>query len=229
MKQAFIDNKDDIAAIIIEPIQGEGGDRHFRQEFMQKLRELSLENECLLIFDEVQTGVGITGKWWAHQHTDVVPDIMTFGKKMQICGILVGERIDEVPDNVFHTSSRINSTWGGNLIDMVRSTRYLEIIEEEGLVQNSANMGSYLLNELQELKSAFPEIITNIRGKGLFCAFDLPNQVLRNSLKDNCFDEGLFILPSGEKSIRFRPALNINAEEISEGLGIISKALKSII
>jgi len=229
MKKAFIDNKDDIAAIIIEPIQGEGGDRHFRPEFMKKLREITLENECLLIFDEVQTGVGVTGKWWAHQHTDVVPDIMTFGKKMQICGILVGDRIDEVPDNVFHTSSRINSTWGGNLVDMVRSTRYLEIIEEDMLVQNSANMGLHLIDKLHYLQSGFPDLISNIRGKGLFCAFDLPNQTLRNSLKDKCFDKGLIILPSGERSIRFRPALNINREEISEGIGIIEETLRSII
>jgi L-lysine 6-transaminase len=111
--------KDDIAAIIIEPIQGEGGDNHFRPEFHQALRELADKHEALLIYDEVQTGVGLTGKFWAHEHY-VKPDILAFGKKAQVCGILAGTRIDDLDTNVFRVSSRINSTWGGNLVDMVR-------------------------------------------------------------------------------------------------------------
>ena len=87
---------------------------------MAALRQLCDENEALLIFDEVQSGVGLTGKFWAHQHTPVQPDLMAFGKKMQVCGMLAGPRIDEEPDNVFKVSSRLNSTWGGNLVDMVR-------------------------------------------------------------------------------------------------------------
>ncbi len=225
IQQAFKDNKDDIAAIIIEPIQGEGGDNHFRPEFMKKLRELCDENEALLIFDEVQTGVGITGKWWAHQHTDVVPDIMSFGKKMQVCGIVATDRIDDVPDNVFHTSSRINSTWGGNLVDMVRSTRYLEIIEEENLVQNANEKGLYLDEKLTKLMENNPEIISNVRGKGLFRAFDMPNADIRSKFQAKAFESGLIILPCGTNSIRFRPPLNITKEEIDRGLDIIEKSL----
>jgi L-lysine 6-transaminase len=124
---------DEIAALIIEPIQCEGGDNFFRKEFLQKLRDITLDKDIMYIFDEVQTGIGMTGKMWAYQHY-AEPDMIAFGKKVQICGFMSSNRIDEVEDNVFHKSSRINSTWGGNLADMVRSRRILEIIEEDDLV-----------------------------------------------------------------------------------------------
>ncbi len=227
IKKAFKENKDDIAAIIIEPIQGEGGDNHFRNEFMKQLRLLADENDALLIFDEVQTGLGLTGTFWAHEQMEITPDIMAFGKKMQVCGILATDRMDEVPDNVFHTSSRINSTWGGNLTDMVRSTRYLEIIEEDNLLENTRITGKHLLDELGRLSLEFPGIINNVRGRGLFCAFDIVNNK-RNEFRSYCFDNGLIILGCGENSIRFRPPLNINIQELDEGLDIVKKALKSI-
>lgn len=228
IKKAFADNKDEIAAIIIEPIQGEGGDNHFRPEFMKQLRQLADENEALLIFDEVQTGVGITGKWWAHQHTDVVPDIMAFGKKMQVCGILATDRLDEVEDNVFQKPSRINSTWGGNLTDMVRSTKYLEIIDEDNLVDNAAQRGKHLLNHLIRLQKEYPSLISNARGKGLFCAFDMRDSETRNKFQGKCFDLGLIILPCGEKAMRFRPPLNITDEQLDTGFDIIRDVMKTM-
>src|SRR6185436_690744 len=123
-------NKDDIAAIILEPIHGEGGDNHFRKEFFVALRQLADENEAMLIFDEVQTGVGLTGRMWAQEYF-VKPDLMSFGKKTQVCGFMASKRIEEVKENVFSVASRINSTWGGGLVDMVRCQKYLEIIHEE--------------------------------------------------------------------------------------------------
>lgn len=228
IKQTFLDNPDDIAAIIIEPIQGEGGDNHFRPEFLQSLKDLTLENDVLLIFDEIQTGVGLTGTMWAHEQMNVQPDIMTFGKKMQVCGIIVGERIDEVEDNVFHHSSRINSTWGGNLADMARATRYLEIIEEEQLLENVKKQGVYLQERLLGLEEQHKDTICNVRGRGLFCAFDFKDVNKRAKFRELCFDDGLLILPCGERSIRFRPALNITREQLNEGLNIIEKALKTL-
>lgn len=226
IKQAFIERKDDIAAIILEPIQGEGGDNHFRPEFLQQLRILADENEALLIFDEVQTGVGITGTMWAHEGLGVAPDIMTFGKKMQVCGILVGNRVDEVPENTFHTSSRINSTWGGSLVDMVRVTKYLEIIEEEQLVANSASVGAYLHNKLDELaRSIEPGHITNVRGAGLFRAFDLPNTQARNTFLQRAYENGLLLVGSGSVSVRFRPPLNLTTNLVDKGLEIIRTSL----
>src|SRR6266496_6242709 len=109
----------DICALIIEPIQGEGGDNHFRGEWLQKLRKICDENDLLLIFDEVQCGMGATGRNWCCEHFDVVPDLLAFGKKAQVCGVMAGPRLDEVKDNAFRLPSRLNSTWGGNFTDMV--------------------------------------------------------------------------------------------------------------
>ena len=214
IKQAFVNNPDDIAAIIIEPIQGEGGDNHFRPEFLQQLREIANEEDALLIFDEVQTGVGLTGTMWAHEQLGVKPDILAFGKKMQVCGILATNRVDEVPDNVFRVSSRINSTWGGSLTDMVRATRYLEIIQEDNILDNVKNTGNALQSLLHELQQEFPMIISNCRGRGLFSAFDFPDVQTRKKCLHNCLDRGLIILACGEKSVRFRPALTLQIKEL---------------
>jgi L-lysine 6-transaminase len=228
IKQAFLDNKDDIAGIIIEPIQGEGGDNHFRPEFLKKLRQLADENEALLIYDEVQTGLGLTGKMWAYENLGVTPDILCFGKKTQICGIIVTNRIDDVPENVFHTSSRINSTWGGNLTDMARSTRYLEIIMEENLLDNVNSMSHLLMKKLNNISDEFPELVSNVRGRGLFTAFDFPGDEIRSKFLNYCYDNGLLILKCGEKSIRFRPPLNLKESQLEEGIEIIINALKTL-
>lgn len=227
IKHAISGNKDDIAAIIIEPIQAEGGDVHFRKSFLQSLRQIADESDVLLIFDEVQTGFGLTGKFWAHEHF-VEPDILAFGKKSQICGVLAGKRIDSVPANVFHTPSRINSTWGGNLTDMVRSARYLEIIEREDLVGHANSAGTYLLHHIQNLSQEFEGLVTNPRGLGLMCAFDLPSAEMRKQFVGKCYDNGLMILVCGSRSIRFRPALNIPLSVIDEGIAIIRQVLNTL-
>jgi L-lysine 6-transaminase len=229
IKDAFVKFPDDIAAIIIEPIQGEGGDNHFRPEFLQALRNLADENEALLIFDEVQTGGGLTGTFFAFEQMNVIPDIAVFGKKMQVCGIISTNRIDDVPDNVFHKSSRINSTWGGNLVDMVRSTRYLEIIQEENLISNAKLQGKVLFNELRNLRGEFPDIINNIRHRGLFAAFDFLKPEIRAKFLEKTMQNGLIILPCGDKSIRFRPALDIKADTILNGINIIKESLKEVL
>lgn len=221
---AIKNNPDDIAVIIIEPIQAEGGDHFFRKEFFEKLREIADENDIMLMFDEVQTGFGITGKFWAAEHY-VKPDIISFGKKAQICGIMVSDRVDEVETNCFKVSSRINSTWGGDLVDMVRSKFILDIIQSENLVENSRIVGEHLKNELQKLQNEFPELLSNTRGLGLMCSFDLPTTELRDKFRKIAFQEKLIILGCGERSIRFRPPLTISKDEVDEGLQIIRKVL----
>lgn len=225
IKSAIKNNKDDIAVLIIEPIQCEGGDNFFRKEFLQELRNITLESDIMLMFDEVQTGFGITGKFWAHEHF-VQPDIISFGKKSQQCGIMVSARVDEVEDNCFQHSGRINSTWGGNLVDMVRSTQILEVIKEEMLVDNSAKRGTYLKNRLYEIQSAFANLISNARGLGLLCSFDFPTKELRDDFRMRTEKEKLLILGCGIKSIRFRPMLNITDTELEDGLQIIEKVLR---
>jgi L-lysine 6-transaminase len=226
IKMAFAENKDDVCAIIIEPIQSEGGDNHVRQEFLEQLRILADENEALLIYDEVQTGVGLSGKFWCHEHfgENTRPDVLAFGKKMQVCGILAGPRVDENEHNVFNTSSRINSTWGGSLVDMVRSSKILEIIEEDNLCNNAAQMGDYLQSQLTEISEKHT-IISNVRGKGLLTAFDFPNKNTRDKFVKLGLDRNVMFLGCGENSIRFRPALIIDQKHIDYGLKILEEII----
>ena len=227
IKEAIINNPDDIAAMIIEPIQAEGGDNHFRKEFLQELRTLCDENEILLIFDEVQCGVGLTGKMWAHEYF-VKPDLMSFGKKTHVCGFMSSTRVDDILENVFKKQSRLNSTFGGNLVDMVRFKRIIEVIHEENLVENARVQGEYLLNQLQSIAQEFPELASNPRGKGLMCAFDLDSAQNRNQLITKAYEEGLILIGCGDRSIRFRPPLIISQDELAEGLQIIRNALKEL-
>jgi L-lysine 6-transaminase len=227
VRAAFRERPNEIAAIIVEIIQCEGGENHFRPEFLRELRRAADEFEAMLIFDEVQTGVAATGRFWCYQHFDVVPDMLVFGKKMQACGILVGKRIDEIERNVFVESSRINSTWGGNLTDMVRATRILEIIEADGLVAAAATMGDHFLGGLNEL-AKLDTRVTNVRGRGLLTAFDLPSGEVRDRFLGACREKGLLALKAGMRSIRFRPTLSVRKAELDHGLGILHDVLKAM-
>ena len=227
IKDALRRNLHDVAAIIIEPIQGEGGDNHFRPEFLQALRKICDEEELLLIFDEVQTGMGITGKMWTFEHFDLKPDIIAFGKKAQVCGIAAANRIDDV-DNVFKVPSRINSTFGGNLADMVRCTRYLETIDEEGLVENANLVGAYLLEAIQKTIAPNWPQVTNVRGRGLIIAFDLPSSQEQERFRKIAYDLGLLVPACGERSIRLRPPLTLTKVEADEGVALLEAALEQL-
>ena len=229
IKEIIKNNTDDIAALILEPIQGEGGDNHFRDEFMVQLKNVCDSNDILLIFDEVQTGIGLTGKMWAHEHFSVKPDIISFGKKTQVCGMLAGDKIYNLEDNVFKESSRINSTFGGNLIDMYRFKLILEIIDNESLLDNTIKMGDYLLDCITSLSDEFPGYVTNPRGKGLFCAFDMPSGIERDKLIGILLDKNIMILGSGLKSIRFRPHLNVLKEDLDICINAIHDSIKEML
>ncbi|HEX6739745.1 MAG TPA: L-lysine 6-transaminase [Vicinamibacteria bacterium] len=228
IRRAFADNPDDIAAIIIEPIQAEGGDNHFRPEFLQALERLAREHECFFVVDEVQTGIGITGKMWAHEHFGITPDALAFGKKTQVCGCLVGPKVDQEPENVFKVPSRINSTWGGGITDMVRSGRYLEVIHEERLVDNARAVGAHLLAGLEGVQRELGGLMSNARGRGLMIAFDLPTPEQRDKARQAIIANGLLLLACGVRSIRFRPPLNLSAAEADAGLEIVRNTLKSL-
>lgn len=221
-------NGPDIAGLIIEPIQGEGGDNHFRPEFLRALRDICDQSEILLIFDEVQCGMGITGRMWAWEHSGVTPDLMTFGKKSQVCGFASTARIDEVERNVFREPTRLNSTWGGSLVDMVRLTIYLEIMRDEKLVEHAARAGKHLLMKLEELQNEFPDRVASARGKGLMCAFDLPTSETRDALLKQILQNGVILLASGTHSVRFRPALTITESEINFGIDQVRASLRQV-
>ncbi|MEV0422893.1 MULTISPECIES: L-lysine 6-transaminase [Streptosporangium] len=225
-RAAFERHPHDIACFIAEPIQGEGGDNHMRAEFLRAMQELCHEHDALLVMDEVQTGAGITGTPWAHQQLGLRPDLVAFAKKVQVGGVMAGRRVDLVPDNVFQVSGRINSTWGGGLVDMVRSRRMLEIVERDGLIPRAGELGHGLLTMLLKIQAQFPEAVENVRGRGLMCAFDLPDPAERDGVVSRLRrDEGVLVLPCGERSVRLRPALSVTPEELEEGAAAIGRAL----
>ncbi|MGH8907475.1 MAG: L-lysine 6-transaminase [Egibacteraceae bacterium] len=228
-RAAFRAHPHDIACFIAEPIQGEGGDNHLRAEFLQAMEGLCRQNDALLVIDEVQTGCGATGSAWAYQQLGLSPDVVAFGKKLQVCGIMAGTRIDEVAGNVFAVSSRLNSTWGGNLTDMVRARRCLEVIESEELIGRSARLGKQLLDGLEGLASAHPGLVSNVRGRGLLCAFDLPDGAVRDGMVTRLrLDEQVVVLSCGERSVRLRPALTISEEELELGVKAMDRVLRGL-
>jgi len=228
-RTAFESNPHDIACFIVEPIQGEGGDNHFRPSFLQAMQALCREFDALFVLDEVQTGVGLTGTPWLYQQLGLAPDVVAFGKKTQVCGVMAGGRVDEVPDNVFTVASRINSTWGGNLTDMVRSRRILEVIEADGLIARAADLGRHLLEELRGLAERYPALLSHPRGRGLMCAVTLPTAALRDEVVRRLReDERVIMLGCGAASLRFRPALTVTAAELDRGLAALGRVLASI-
>jgi len=227
-RAAFEAHPHDIACFIAEPIQGEGGDRHFRPQFFAAMRKLCDEYDALLIFDEVQTGCGLTGTAWAYQQFGVVPDVVAFGKKTQVCGVMAGRRVDEIADNVFSVPGRLNSTWGGNLVDMVRARRILEVIEADGLIERAAEQGRYLRTRLDELAAEFPGLVLDVRGRGLMCAFSLPTTADRDELIRRLWQRRVIVLPSGCDSVRFRPALTVSRAEIDEAAMAVRHAVKDL-
>ena len=213
---------DEVAAIIIEPIQGEGGDNHFPPKFFTNLRQIADANDCLLIFDEVQTGMGATGEMWAYEHFGIIPDMICFGKKTQVCGFCSTERIDEVEDNVFHNSGRINSTWGGNIVDMVRSRHIIDAIHKYDLIQNARDVGKHLLWGLRTLP-----VIDNARGMGLMIAFDFSEEYVRD-LAMTMLSKNMLVLKSGKKSIRLRPPLTFSIEDADHAISFIREAITQL-
>ncbi|KZS58787.1 L-lysine 6-transaminase [Mycobacterium ostraviense] len=227
-RAAFEAHPHDIACFIAEPIQGEGGARHFRAEFFAAMRQLCDEHDALLIFDEVQTGCGITGTPWAYQQLGVAPDVVAFGKKTQVCGVMAGRRVDEVTDNVFAVKSRLNSTWGGNLVDMVRARRILEVIENDGLFEHAARQGRHLRARLDELAQEFPGLVLDPRGRGLMCAFSLPTTADRDDVIRRLWQRAVIVLPAGDDGVRFRPALTVTCSEIDAAIAGVREALPAV-
>ncbi len=225
--KALADRPHQICAILLEPIQGEGGDRHFRHEWMQTLRRICDENELLLIFDEVQCGMGVTGARWAFETLCTIPDLVCFGKKAQVCGVMAGPKLDEVPENVFRTPSRINSTWGGNYTDMVRSKHFLNIIEQENLIENAKVVGDYFGEQLRKLHDEEP-MIEETRGSGLLQAFSLKDGKFRDHFWKGCFEVGLLVVRSGPRSIRFRPVLDTTKEVIDEVMRLMREQIRRV-
>ncbi|MFI9506565.1 L-lysine 6-transaminase [Nocardia sp. NPDC052566] len=228
-RRAFAENRHDIACFIAEPIQGEGGDRHMRPEFLRYMQELCHANDALFVLDEVQTGVGMTGSTWAYQQLGLQPDVVAFGKKTQVCGVMAGGRVDEVPDNVFNVSSRLNSTWGGNLTDMVRVRRILEVLERDELIARSRPLGAHLLDRLGTLADKYTSV-TEPRGRGLMCAITLSSADLRDRVLTTLRErEQVLILGTGDRGIRFRPPLTVTGAELDTAVDALDRVLADLV
>ncbi|MGH3744461.1 MAG: L-lysine 6-transaminase [Mycobacteriales bacterium] len=228
-RAAFEAHPHDVACFIAEPIQGEGGDRHLRAAYLQAMQGLCHEFDALFVVDEVQTGCGLTGTAWAHQQLGLEPDVVAFGKKTQVCGIMAGRRVDLVPDHVFAVSSRLNSTWGGNLTDMVRARRILEVIESDGLIARAATLGTHLQDGLRRLQAELPALVSNARGRGLMCALTLPSGRLRDEVLRRCREEeSLYLLGCGPDAVRWRPALTVTAAELDLALAKLRTVLAAL-
>lgn len=227
-RRAFAEHRHDIACFIAEPIQGEGGDRHLRPEFLRAMQRLCHDHDALFVLDEVQTGVGTTGTAWAYQQLGLEPDVVAFGKKAQVCGIMAGGRVDEVPDNVFVVSSRLSSTWGGNITDMVRARRILEVIERDGLFERSLRLGAHLLARLQSLAATHPSV-TEPRGRGLMCAITLDTPERRDAVVTALRErEHVLILGSGHCGVRFRPPLTVTVEQLDQAVDALDRVLTAL-
>lgn len=219
----------EIACFVYEPIQGEGGDRHLRPVFLREMQRLCQEHDVLTVADEVQSGGGLTGYAWAHAALGLRPDLVAFGKRLQVCGVMGGRRVSEIENNAFREPSRISSTWGGSLVDMVRATRILEVIEQDGLLRHAERMGEMLLAELRGLADEFPNPVGAPRGRGLMCAIDFTDTATRDRAIAIAREHHRTIfLPSGPRSLRWRPALSVRPDEISDAVTALRKTIAEL-
>lgn len=225
----FVDNPDRVACFIAEPIQGAAGDTHLSARFLRGMQELCRTHRALFVLDEVQTGCGITGTPWLYQQLGLTPDLVAFGKKTQVCGVMAGERVTTAPGNTFAAAGRIGSTWGGNTVDMVRATRILDIIEEAGLIQHAARAGALLLSLVEELAARHPTLVSNPRGRGLLCAFDAPDSRIRDRvLAELRTGHHVLLLGGGDRGLRFRPSLAVSEDDLRKGVAAVDDVLSGL-
>ncbi|HOJ88789.1 MAG TPA: acetylornithine transaminase [Pseudothermotoga sp.] len=212
-----------VCAIMIEPIQGESGIIPATKEFLIEVRKLCDEHNILLIFDEVQCGMGRTGKLFAYQNYGVIPDVLTIAKGLG-GGVPIGAVIANEKADVFEPSDH-GSTFGGNPLACSAGITVMEEILKEGFLQRVQKLGDLLKNELEKMKRKFPTVIKEIRGIGLMIGMEL-NQLSAKEFAATCFEEGLLVVPAGNNTIRFLPPLTIKQKQIKEAMKIVQKVLE---
>lgn len=207
---------DNIAGLLIEPIQSTYGDNHFPKSFFKLVRKLCDKYDICLIFDEIQTGFGATGKMWYYQHLDIEPDIVIFGKKSQVSGVMAKEKFGKI----FKTPVKIEDTFDGDLVDMLRCRYILKAYKKYHLLENAKERGKQLLSELKKINS-----FKNVRGQGLLMAFDFETNKEQELFAKKAFKNGLMFNKTRDKTIRLRPSLNVSPKEIQEAVNIIRKSV----
>jgi len=211
-----------IAAMIIEPVQSEGGDNHASPYYFKSIRKLARQHDIAFIIDEVQTGMGATGKLWAHEHwgLDDPPDIVTFAKKMQACGFF--HSLEYRAPQVF----RNFNTWMGDPIRTLQLDSTIKYIKENNLIENTKITGEYLFNGLKTLQKEYSKVMSNTRGIGTYLAFDLPTPQLRDKFVELVRNNGVLIYMCGFQSIRIRPQLIFTPTHAQQLLEVLDKSLK---
>uniref|UniRef100_A0A8C6Y6V3 4-aminobutyrate aminotransferase, mitochondrial n=1 Tax=Naja naja TaxID=35670 RepID=A0A8C6Y6V3_NAJNA len=210
-----------VAGIIVEPIQSEGGDNHASDDFFRKLRNIARKHGCAFLIDEVQTGGGCTGKFWAHEHWGLEDpaDVLTFSKKMMTGGFFHKEEFRaDAPYRIFNT-------WLGDPSKNLLLAEVINVIKREDLLSNVTHAGKVLLMGLLELQSRYPHLISRARGRGTFCSFDTPNDTIRNQFIEIARNKGVVLGGSGDRSIRFRPTLVFRDHHAHLFLNIFSDIL----
>lgn len=220
LEEIIVNSPAKIAAAIIEPVQSEGGDNHASPEFFQGIREITKKHGVILIVDEVQTGGGASGKMWLHEHYGIVPDIMTFSKKMQNAGFFFSEA-GLAGDQPF----RQFNTWCGDPSKALIARTIIEEIKDKNLLTSVTETGDYLYSKLEAISAKYDKMI-NLRGKGrgFFIAFDAPTPELRNEFIAECKKLGLNIGGCGEQGVRLRPALVFEKKHADILASIIDQA-----
>ncbi|MDP2306745.1 MAG: aminotransferase class III-fold pyridoxal phosphate-dependent enzyme [Pseudomonadota bacterium] len=204
----------DVAAVIVEPIQGEGGDRHASPAFFRALRTLCSRYEAAFIVDEVQTGGGATGTFWAHEAWELAepPDMVTFSKKMQVGGFYLREAF--APAEAY----RIFNTWLGDPLRAAQLEVVCEVMDRDNLLDRVRATGAHLLAGLEALQARFPTVLSQARAAGTFAAIDVRDVATRDRFIDRMRQRGVEMGGSGERSIRFRPALTLTEGHVDEAL-----------
>ncbi|HHT9153325.1 MAG TPA: aminotransferase class III-fold pyridoxal phosphate-dependent enzyme [Candidatus Hypogeohydataceae bacterium YC40] len=209
-------------AIMVEPIQGEGGINIATREYLQGLRKLCDERKLLLIFDEVQCGMGRTGKYFAYQHYDISPDIMTLAKSLG-GGTAIGAMVARPAVASCLVPGTHASTFGGNPLACAASIAVFETIDKEDLLKNAATMGNYSLERLRDLHKRFPQHIKEVRGLGLMIGIELHKEGAQ--LVRMCLERGLILNCTHGKVIRFLPPLGVRKAHLDKGISILEEVL----
>ncbi len=215
--EQLLSTDDSIAGVIVEPIQSTYGDNHLDYKFMRGIRELCTELGVPLIFDEIQTGFCATGKTWLFEHLDIVPDIVIFGKKAQVCGIMTTKEFSSVFESKY---KMLDTTWDSDLVDMIRSRYVMDVIESENLRDLVSINSKKFLNDLENINNIY-----NVRGKGCLIAFDFKTQNQRDKFYKDLYQDGMLCNPTGKKSIRLRPHLTVTEDEFKKAYKIIRGVL----
>ncbi|MFZ0035618.1 MAG: aspartate aminotransferase family protein [Sedimentisphaerales bacterium] len=212
---------DEVAAVMVEPIQGEGGINVATKEYLQAIRRLCDENGAVMILDEVQTGMGRTGKWFAYQHFDVEPDIITLAKALG-GGVAIGAMMAKEEMAAKLVPGKHASTFGGNALACAAAIAVIEAIEEDNLLENAVELGRYAKEKLNELKQKH-FIIDHVRGIGLMIGVQL--KASGKEIVNKCLEKGLRINCTNESVLRFMPAMIVTKEQIDEAINILDGVL----